>query len=114
MIVGVFSAAFGLEGFLLTNQFIDGGVTGLSLLASNLTGWSLSLLIVLFNAPFIVMGYHNLGKNFAIKTVISIVSLAIVLVLFDFPVVTTDKLLVAIFGGFFLGVGVGLSVRAAL
>ncbi|MFN5225411.1 MAG: YitT family protein [Bacteroidota bacterium] len=111
MIVGVFSAAFGLEGFLLTNQFIDGGVTGLSLLASNLTGWSLSLLIVLFNAPFIVMGYHNLGKNFAIKTVISIVSLAIVLVLFDFPVVTTDKLLVAIFGGFFLGVGVGLSVR---
>lgn len=111
MIVGVFSAAFGLEGFLLTNQFIDGGVTGLSLLASNLTGWSLSLLIVLFNAPFIVMGYHNLGKNFAIKTVISIVSLAIALVLFDFPVVTTDKLLVAIFGGFFLGVGVGLSVR---
>ena len=111
MIVGVFSAAFGLEGFLLTNQFIDGGVTGLSLLASNPTGWSLSLLIVLFNAPFIVMGYHNLGKNFAIKTVISIVSLAIVLVLFDFPVVTTDKLLVAIFGGFFLGVGVGLSVR---
>ena len=109
--VGVFSAAFGLEGFLLANQFIDGGVTGVSLLISNLTGWSLSSLLVVINAPFIVLGYYNLGKTFAIKTTLAITSLAIVLLLFDFHVVTADKLLVAVFGGFFLGVGVGLSVR---
>ena len=111
IVVGVFSAAFGLEGFLLANQFIDGGVTGVSLLISNLTGWSLSSLLVLINAPFIVLGYYNLGKAFAIKTTLAISSLAIVLLLFDFHVVTADKLLVAVFGGFFLGVGVGLSVR---
>ena len=111
IVVGVFSAAFGLEGFLLANQFIDGGVTGVSLLISNLTGWSLSALLVVINAPFIVLGYYNLGKAFAIKTMLAIISLAIVLLLFDFHVVTADKLLVAVFGGFFLGVGVGLSVR---
>ena len=111
IVVGVFSAAFGLEGFLLSNQFIDGGVTGVSLLVSNLTGWSLSVLIVVINAPFVVLGYYNLGKAFAIKTTLAISSLAIVLLLFDFHIVTADKLLVAVFGGFFLGVGVGLSVR---
>jgi uncharacterized membrane-anchored protein YitT (DUF2179 family) len=111
ILVGVFSAALGLEGFLLANQFIDGGVTGVSLLISNLTGWSLSSLLVVINAPFIVLGYYNLGKAFAIKTTLAISSLAIVLLLFDFHVVTADKLLVAVFGGFFLGVGVGLSVR---
>ena len=111
IVVGVFSAAFGLEGFLLANQFIDGGVTGVSLLISNLTGWSLSALLVVINAPFIVLGYYNLGKAFAIKTTLTIISLSIVLLLFDFHIVTADKLLVAVFGGFFLGVGVGLSVR---
>jgi len=111
IVVGVFSAAFGLEGFLLANQFIDGGVTGVSLLISNLTGWSLSALLVVINTPFIVLGYYNLGKAFAIKTTLAIISLSIVLLLFDFHIVTADKLLVAVFGGFFLGVGVGLSVR---
>jgi uncharacterized membrane-anchored protein YitT (DUF2179 family) len=111
ILIGVFSAAFGLEGFLLKNQFIDGGATGVSLLISGMTGVSLSLIIVLVNIPFMSMGYNHLGKIFAIKTCLAITSLAIVLYLFDFPIVTSDKLLVAIFGGFFLGAGVGLSVR---
>ncbi|MBU3744189.1 MAG: YitT family protein, partial [Sediminibacterium sp.] len=111
ILVGVFSAAFGLKGFLITNQFIDGGVTGVSLLVTNITGWPLSLLIVVINAPFVFMGLKNIGKTFAIKTVLAISALALVLLLFDFPIVTQDKLLVAVFGGFFLGVGVGLSVR---
>lgn len=111
ILIGVFSAAFGLEGFLLKNQFIDGGATGVSLLISGMTGVSLSLIIVLVNIPFMIMGYNHLGKIFAIKTCLAITSLAIVLYLFDFPIVTSDKLLVAIFGGFFLGAGVGLSVR---
>ena len=105
IVVGVFSAAFGLEGFLLSNQFIDGGVTGVSLLVSSLSGWSLSVLIVVINAPFVVLGYYNLGKAFAIKTTLAITSLAIVLLLFDFHVVTADKLLVAVFGGFFCRCG---------
>lgn len=111
ILVGVFSAAFGLKGFLITNQFIDGGVTGVSLLISNITGWPLSLLIVIINAPFVLMGLKNIGKTFAIKTILAISALAIVLLLFNFPIVTQDKLLVAVFGGFFLGLGVGLSVR---
>ena len=111
IVLGVFSAAFGLKGFLITNQFIDGGVTGVSLLVSNVTGWPLSLLIVIINAPFVLMGLKNIGKTFAIKTVLAISALALVLLIFEFPIVTQDKLLVAVFGGFFLGVGVGLSVR---
>ena len=111
ILVGVFSAAFGLKGFLITNHFIDGGVTGVSLLISNVTGLPLSMLILLINAPFILMGLKNIGKTFAIKTVLAISALALVLLVFDFPIVTQDKLLVAVFGGFFLGVGVGLSVR---
>lgn len=111
ILIGVFSAAFGLEGFLLKNHFIDGGATGVSLLLSGITGWSLSIIIVLVNLPFIIMGNNHLGKIFAIKTCLAIMALALVLYLFDFPIVTNDKLLVAVFGGFFLGVGVGLSVR---
>jgi uncharacterized membrane-anchored protein YitT (DUF2179 family) len=111
ILIGVFSAAFGLEGFLLKNHFIDGGATGVSLLLSGITGWSLSIIIVLVNLPFIIMGNNHLGKVFAIKTCLAIMALALVLHLFNFPIVTNDKLLVAVFGGFFLGVGVGLSVR---
>jgi len=111
ILIGVFSAAFGLEGFLLKNHFIDGGATGVSLLLSGITGWSLSIIIVMVNLPFIIMGNNHLGKIFAIKTCLAIMALALVLYLFDFPIVTNDKLLVAVFGGFFLGVGVGLSVR---
>ncbi len=111
ILLGVFSAAFGLEGFLLKNHFIDGGATGVSLLVTGITGWSLSLIIIVVNLPFIIMGNNQLGKLFAIKTSLSIASLSLVLYLFDFPIVTNDKLLVAVFGGFFLGAGVGLSVR---
>ncbi|MCA6482640.1 MAG: YitT family protein [Chitinophagaceae bacterium] len=111
ILIGVFSAAFGLEGFLLKNHFIDGGATGVSLLLSGITGWSLSIVIVLVNLPFIIMGNNHLGRIFAIKTCLAIMALALVLYFFDFPIVTNDKLLVAVFGGFFLGVGVGLSVR---
>jgi len=111
ILIGVFSAAFGLEGFLLKNHFIDGGATGVSLLINGISGWSLSLIIMVVNLPFIIMGYNQLGKLFAIKTSLAIASLAMVLYLFDFPIVTNDKLLVAVFGGFFLGAGIGLSVR---
>jgi len=111
MVAGIFSAALGLKGFLLPNGFIDGGVTGISLLVSQLTHWPLPVLIVLLNIPFIVLGYYQLGRGFAVRTLLTIVGLALVLLLVTFPVVVTDKLLIAVFGGFFLGAGIGLAVR---
>ncbi|MFC7666944.1 YitT family protein [Hymenobacter humi] len=105
------SAALGLKGFLLPNGFIDGGVTGISMLANQLSGLSISLLIVALNLPFIVMGYYQLGKLFAFKTLITILALALMLLVISFPPLTQDRLLIAVFGGFFLGAGIGLTVR---
>ena len=109
--IGIFSAAFGLKGFLLANNFIDGGATGISLLLSVLTSIPLYILIICVNIPFIVLAYNILGKIFAIKTVLAIGGLALCLAMVNFPEVTNDSLLIAIFGGFFLGAGIGLAVR---
>ncbi len=111
LLAGIFSAAFGLKAFLLPNGFIDGGVTGISLLASQVTGVSLSVLIVVINIPFIILGYYQLGRKFALKTLLTIVALAGTLLIVSFPPITQDKLLIAVFGGFFLGAGVGLAMR---
>lgn len=109
--LGIFSAAFGLKGFLLTNNFIDGGATGISLLISNLTPIPLSILLVVINFPFIILGSQMIGRGFAVKTALAIAGLALVVSTVSFPNVTNDSLLVAVFGGFFLGAGIGLSVR---
>lgn len=109
--LGIFSAAFGFKGFLLTNHFIDGGATGISLLISALTPIPLYVLIIVINSPFIILGYKIVGKAFAIKTTLAISGLALVLATVTFPDITTDNILVAVFGGFFLGAGIGLSVR---
>ena len=111
MTLGIISAAFGLESFLLPNMFIDGGVTGISLLISEITSIPLYILIVVFNVPFILLGYKVVGRRFAIRATIAISGLALVLFGFDFPEVTQDQLLVSVFGGFFLGAGIGLSIR---
>ena len=109
--LGIFSAAFGFKGFLLTNKFIDGGATGISLLISALTFIPLYLLLIGINIPFILLGFRIIGKVFAIKTLLAISGLALVVATVTFPNVTNDNLLVAVFGGFFLGAGIGLSVR---
>lgn len=108
---GIFSASFGFKGFLLTNHFIDGGATGISLLISALTQVPLYMLIIGINIPFVLLGYKIIGKQFAIKTALAITGLAVCVATVHFPNVTNDNLLVAIFGGFFLGAGIGLSVR---
>jgi uncharacterized membrane-anchored protein YitT (DUF2179 family) len=108
---GVGAAALGLKGFLLPNHFIDGGVTGISLLASQFTSFSLSWLIVLINIPFVVLGYYQLGRKFALRTLFTILALALALLVVEFPPLTHDKLLIAVFGGFFLGAGSGLAMR---
>lgn len=109
--MGIFSASFGFKGFLLSNQFIDGGATGISLLISILTDIPFYLLILVVNIPFIILGYRVMGKDFAIKTSLAIAGLSLVLAIVPFPDVTHDSLLIAIFGGFFLGAGIGLAVR---
>jgi uncharacterized membrane-anchored protein YitT (DUF2179 family) len=111
IIVGVMAAAFGLKGFLLPNKFLDGGVMGISLLVNLMTNVDLSLLVILLNIPFIVIGYTQVSKPFAFKTLIAIIGLALVLYFVEFPLVTDDDLLIAVFGGFFLGAGIGLSIR---
>lgn len=111
ILAGVASAAFGLESLLLPNNFIDGGVTGISLLLANLTGWRLSVLLVVVNLPFLVLARFVVGRRFAVKTAVAIALLALTLFTVHFPEVTQDKLLVSVFGGFFLGAGIGLSMR---
>ena len=89
----------------------DGGVTGISLLTEQVTGISLSILLVIINLPFLMVGYSQISKAFAVKSVAAIVGLALVVYFVPYQVITTDKLLIAIFGGFFLGLGIGLSIR---
>jgi uncharacterized membrane-anchored protein YitT (DUF2179 family) len=109
--LGVLSATLGLKGLLLPNDFLDGGVMGISLLVNLTTGVNLSVLIVIINFPFIVIGYTQVSKLFAVKTLVAIVGLSVCLAFIDFPLITDDKLLISFFGGFFLGLGIGLSIR---
>ena len=109
--LGILVASFGLKSFLLPNSFIDGGVTGISLITKELTGISLSILIVVINLPFIILAFSQIGKQFATKSIIAILGLALALQFLSFPIITTDKLLIAVFGGFFLGTGIGLAIR---
>jgi uncharacterized membrane-anchored protein YitT (DUF2179 family) len=111
IVLGIFSAAFGLKGFLLSSHFIDGGVTGVSMLLSNVLGWPLSLLILIINVPFIVIAYRQIGRFFAVRSVLAIAGLSLCLALMKFPDVTADRLLTAVFGGFFIGAGIGLAIR---
>lgn len=109
--LGVFSAGMGLRGFLMSSHFIDGGVTGVSMLFAEVAGWPLPILLLAFNLPFIALGYRQLGGAFAIRSALAIVGLSVCLATVHFPDVTPDKLLTAVFGGFFLGAGIGLAIR---
>lgn len=111
ILTGILSAGFGLKSFLLPNDFIDGGATGISLLLTEITNLPIYLFILLVNIPFILFGYRQIGRTFTIKTIITITGLAFCLALVEYPIVTDDKLLVSVFGGFFLGAGIGLTVR---
>jgi uncharacterized membrane-anchored protein YitT (DUF2179 family) len=111
IVLGILSAGMGLKGFLLPSRFIDGGVTGISMLLSYALGLPLSVLILIINLPFIALGYNKIGKVFALKSVLAIAGLAVCLATVNFPEVTQDKLLTAVFGGFFLGAGIGLAIR---
>lgn len=113
MLMGVIVAGFALKGFLVPNHFFDGGVTGISLLIHELYHHNLALVILLANLPLIAIGYFSVSKTFAVKTLACVSLLAVCLLLFPYPEIrTSDRILIAIFGGFFLGIGIGLCMRA--
>lgn len=111
IVSGILSAGMGLKGFLLSSRFIDGGVTGVSMLLADVIGWPLAVLIPVINLPFIALGYRQIGGQFALKSAIAIVGLSVCLAVVPYPDVTPDLLLTAIFGGFFIGLGIGLAMR---
>jgi len=111
IVAGIFSAAFGLKGFLLSSRFIDGGVTGISMLLSDILHAPLAIFISVINLPFVAIGYRHIGRAFAIKSALAITGLSLCLAFVKFPDVTPDKLLTAVFGGFFIGAGIGLAIR---
>jgi uncharacterized membrane-anchored protein YitT (DUF2179 family) len=111
IVAGIFSAAMGLKGFLLSSRFIDGGVTGISMLVSDVLGYPLAILIPIINLPFIALGFRQIGTRFAVRSALAITGLALCLFLVKFPDVTPDKLLTAVFGGLFIGAGIGLAIR---
>jgi uncharacterized membrane-anchored protein YitT (DUF2179 family) len=111
IVIGVSSAGFGLKGFLLPNAFIDGGATGVSLLIQVISDASLGLLLIIVNLPFIILGARTIGTKFAIKSILAIIALALVVHFIPYPIITSDKLLIAVFGGFFLGLGIGMTMR---
>jgi uncharacterized membrane-anchored protein YitT (DUF2179 family)/predicted metal-dependent HD superfamily phosphohydrolase len=112
ILAGVLMAGFALKGFLVPNHFFDGGITGISLLLHEQYHWNLGYIIVLANVPFILVSYKAVNLRFAIKTFTSVLILGICLLYFPYPIITSDKLLISIFGGFFLGIGIGLTMRA--
>lgn len=111
VLLGVLCASFGLKSFLLPNSFLDGGVMGISLIIAELTQIRLSILIVLVNIPFLILAFPSIGKQFAIKSIVSIILLAIAVYIIPFTILTEDRLLIAVFGGFFVGLGIGLAMR---
>ena len=111
IVLGIFSAAFGIHGFLLSSNLIDGGVTGISMLLAQTTGLPLAVLLPIINVPFIAIGFRHVGKAFAVRSTLAIAALSLVLATVHFPDVTADLVLTAVFGGFFLGAGIGLAIR---
>ncbi|HEY8928644.1 MAG TPA: YitT family protein [Mucilaginibacter sp.] len=108
---GILFCGFALRSFLVPNSFFDGGVTGISLLVHELYHLNIAYVIIIANIPFIIMGAFQVNKTFAIRTFIAIIGLGLCLLYMPYPQITSDKLLVSIFGGVFMGIGVGLAIR---
>jgi len=111
IVAGIVSVGMGINGFLVSSHFIDGGITGISMLLANIFDLPISILLAVLNIPFIILGYKKIGVRFAIKTVLAILGMSLCLAFIPYPDVTPDKLLTALFGGFFIGTGIGLAMR---
>lgn len=112
ILVGSGMAVFAMKGFMIPNRFMDGGVTGISILLHEISHINISIFIFVFNLPFIYLGYKKIGKTFAVQTSLAVVLLSLGLLFVHLQPFTTDKLLIAIFGGILIGTGVGLVIRS--
>ncbi|HSJ67507.1 MAG TPA: YitT family protein [Anditalea sp.] len=110
-LAGVSCAVVALRGFMIPNHFLDGGVTGISILIEEVFHIHISLLLVVFNLPFLYIGYKKIGKNFAVKALFAVLLLALLMSFVEVPTFTNDKVLIAIFGGILIGLGIGLVIR---
>jgi len=109
---GALSAGFGIKGFLVSSDLIDGGVTGVSMLLAQTSSLTLPMLLPIVNLPFVLIAYKQMGAAFALRSIAGIAGLALAIAFIPFPDVTHDEVLSAVFGGFFLGAGIGLTVRS--
>jgi uncharacterized membrane-anchored protein YitT (DUF2179 family) len=110
-VLGVLFAVIGLQGFMVPNNFLDGGVTGISILATGFSNVHISYLLIFFNIPFLIIGFRKIGYTFGIKATIAVLLLAVCMFFIHIPAFTTDKVLIAVFGGFFIGLGIGFVIR---
>jgi len=111
ILVGTSLAVLAMKGFMIPNRFLDGGITGISILLHEIFHINISFLVIILNALFVYLGYRRIGKTFAVQTTIAVVLLSIGLLFIDINPITHDKLLIAIFGGILMGTGVGLVIR---
>lgn len=111
ILFGIILASIGLKAFLLPNGFLDGGVTGIALLVRTFVDIKISYLLIIFSIPFLILGYFTVSKRIVIKSVLSIIGLALFIHFENFETITDDKLLISIFGGLFLGAGIGIAIR---
>lgn len=110
-VIGCSLAVLAMRGFLIPNKFLDGGITGISILLHKTYHINISLLSLVLNIPFIYLGYRRIGKTFAVQTIITVLLLAIGLQFIHINAITTDKLLIAFFGGLIMGTGIGVILR---
>ena len=111
ILVGTGLAMLAMKGFMIPNRFMDGGITGISILLHEIFHINISFLVIILNVLFIYLGYRRIGKTFAVQTTIAVLLLSIGLLFIDIKPITHDKLLIAIFGGILMGTGVGLVIR---
>ncbi len=111
ILVGIVLTSLGLKAFLLPNGFLDGGVTGIALLVRTQVDINMSYLLVLFSIPFLILGYFTVSKRIVLKSIISILGVALFIHFENFQTITNDKLLISIFGGLLVGSGIGIAIR---
>ena len=109
--IGILLASIGLKAFLLPNGFLDGGVTGIALLISQLYNLNISIVLIIVSIPFLIIAWNTLARKIVIKSLLAITTLAIFIHFENFTSVTEDKLLISIFGGLFLGAGIGITIK---
>lgn len=114
MLLGILCISFALKSLLIPNHFFDGGVTGIALLLYKKYHINIALIFVALNIPFLLLGRKLIGKSFAVKSIISVIILGLCLLFIPFPEVSHDKLIVSVFGGFFIGLGVGFGMKSGI